>query len=97
MNKYLTTFFWTITVLLLAFSIVHFVKVLKAKKDNNTVDVTKAIVYIAGAATLAILLIYRPFDVSKLKHFKSKPMSTDTAATIITTSMSGTSGIGTTV
>ena len=90
MNSYLTTFFWVVTITLIALSIVHFVKVMKNDKQDKSADTTKAIVYISGAILLAVLLVYRPFDVSKIKSvFRRKPMamSTDTAATLVTTSL----------
>ena len=91
MNSYIISFFWVVALLLIAMSVVHFVKVMKAKKEgDSTMDMTKAIIYISGAILLALLLVYRPFDTSKItKVFKHKPMSVDTAATLITTSFSG--------
>jgi hypothetical protein len=91
MNSYVLTFFWTVALLLIAMSIVHFVKIMKNEKDNNnSMDMTKGIVYISGAILLALLLVYRPFDTTKItKIFKSQPMSTNTAATLIATSFSG--------
>lgn len=91
MNKYLVTFFWVVTLVLFSFAIVHFVKVMKNKEKNN-VDMTKSIVYISGAILLGLVLIYKPFDTSKMtiglsKLLKAKPMSADTTAAIITTSL----------
>jgi hypothetical protein len=96
MNFYLATFFWVVAMLLIALSVVHFIKVIKARKKGEHVDLVKALVYVTGAITLVILLIFKPFDTSKLtKVFKVKPMSADTTATIITTSLGG--SMGTTV
>lgn len=90
--NYLTSFFWVITIVFFALSIVHFIKVMKNNKDGTkNVNITKAIAYLSGAILLAILLTFKPFDTTKLARvLKRKPqVSTETAATIITTSLSG--------
>ena len=63
MNSYLEILFWTITIYIIAVAIVHFAKVLPEKKDNNNnnTNLTKAIIYLAGGLTLAMLLLYKPF------------------------------------
>lgn len=95
MNSYITIFFWTVALLLLAMAVVHFVKVLK-NKDKTTLDTTKAIVYVSGAVSLILVLVYKPFDTSHMKigrlakFLKPKPVSLETTtAEIVTTSMSG--------
>ena len=66
MNSYLEILFWTITTYIIAVAIVHFMKVLREKRDNNT-NLIKAIVYLAGGLTLAMLLLYKPFGDSVIK------------------------------
>ncbi|AGE56191.1 hypothetical protein PBCVNEJV1_138R [Paramecium bursaria Chlorella virus NE-JV-1] len=78
-------------------SVVHFVKIMKNKKeDDGSAETIKAIVYVSGAIVLILLLVYRPFDTSKIaKIFKSKPVSVDTTATLIaTTAFLGSTGVG---
>ena len=93
MNSYLLSFFWAVTLLLIGLSVVHFVRVLKAKNNDNKMDLAKAIVYVSSAVLLAVLLVYRPFDTTIVtKILKHKPRihaDTAIAATMITTSLSG--------
>ena len=100
MNSYLMTFFWVVALVLVSMSVAHFAKIMKTDEDKrSTMDIVKAILYISGAVLLAVVLIYQPFDTSKLKIGKiSKllraPAATETAvATMITTSLSG-PGVG---
>jgi hypothetical protein len=94
MNSYLTTFFWVVALVLVSISISHFVKVMKADPSKrSTMDVVKAILYISAAILIAVVLIYRPFDTSKLKIGKLskfiRPAASETAVvTMITSSLS---------
>lgn len=100
MNKYLEIFFWTVAVYLIAVSVVHLVNVLKAKKegDSNT-ELVKAIVYVAGGITIVLLLLRKPFSISKLTKILQQHKPTVTAETVmITASLAGPgSAIGTSV
>lgn len=91
MNSYLEIFFWTVSLGLVAMSIVHFIKVLKAKNTDKTdVDITKATLYIAGALSLIALLVFKPFGVPKISTKIFRPKTVSAAETVmITTSMSG--------
>ncbi|ABT13565.1 hypothetical protein MT325_M011L [Paramecium bursaria chlorella virus MT325] len=95
MNSYLLTFFWAVTLYLVGLSIVHFIRVLKARNPEDKMDLVKAIVYVSSAVTLGVLLVYRPFDTSVVsKILKYRPQvhaDTSTAATLITTTLSGVS------
>ena len=96
MNSYLLTFFWSVTIYLIGLSIVHFIRVLKARNSEDKMDFAKAIVYVSSAVLLGVLLVYRPFDTSSVvsKILKYRPQvhaDTSTAATLITTTLSGVS------
>jgi hypothetical protein len=69
--------------------------VLKARNPEDKMDLVKAIVYVSSAVTLGVLLVYRPFDTSVVsKILKYRPQvhaDTSTAATLITTTLSGVS------
>ncbi|AGE58950.1 hypothetical protein PBCVOR070422_023L [Paramecium bursaria Chlorella virus OR0704.2.2] len=95
MNSYLLTFFWAVTLYLVGLSVVHFIRVLKARNPEDKMDLVKAIVYVSSAVTLGVLLVYRPFDTSVVtKILKYRPQvhaDTSTAATLITTTLSGVS------
>jgi hypothetical protein len=95
MNSYLTTFFWVVALVLVSIAISHFVKIMKADPSKrSTMDIVKAILYISGAILIAVVLIYRPFDTSKLKIGKLSKLLRPTAAsetavvTMITSSLS---------
>ena len=93
MNSYLEILFWTITTYIIAVAIVHFMKVLREKKDNNT-NLTKAIIYLAGGLTLAMLLLYKPFGESIVKisdKLVKRPFLAATEAVMVTTTTMGTS------
>jgi putative effector of murein hydrolase LrgA (UPF0299 family) len=95
MNSYLEILFWTITVYIISVAIVHFIKVLKEKKENNT-DLTKAIIYLAGGITLAMLLLYKPFGASVIKiadKLVKRPIAAVTDAVMITTTTMGTTSV----
>lgn len=95
MNSYLLTFFWAVTLYLVGLSVVHFIRVLKARNPEDKMDLIKAIVYVSSAVLLGVLLMYRPFDTSVVtKILKYRPQAhadTSTAATLITTTLSGVS------
>jgi hypothetical protein len=62
-------------------------KVLREKKDNNT-NLTKAIIYLAGGLTLAMLLLYKPFGESVIKiseKLVKRPFLAATEAVMVTT------------
>jgi TctA family transporter len=91
MNSYLEILFWTITVYIIAVAIVHFIKVVREKKENN-VNLTKAIIYLAGGLTLAMLLLYKPFGASIVKiadKLGKRPISTATETVLITSTTMG--------
>lgn len=93
MNSYLLTFFWAVTVYLVGLSVVHFIRVLKARNPKDNMDLVKAIVYVSSAVTLGVLLVFKPFDtstVSKILKYRPQTSDTSTAATLITTTLSGT-------
>lgn len=93
MNSYLLTFFWAVTVYLVGLSVVHFMRVLKARNPEDNMDLVKAIVYVSSAVTLGVLLVFKPFDtstVSKILKYRPQTSDTSTAATLITTTLSGT-------
>ena len=94
MNYYLLTFFWSVTIYLIGLSIVHFIRVLKARNPEDKMDFAKAIVYVSSAVLLSVLLVYRPFDtssvVSKILKYRPQTSDTSTAATLITTTLAGT-------
>ena len=93
MNSYLEILFWTITTYIIAVAIVHFMKVLREKKDNNT-NLTKAIIYLAGGLTLAMLLLYKPFGESIVKisdKLVKRPILAATEAVMVTTTTMGSS------
>ena len=93
MNSYLEILFWTITTYIIAVAIVHFMKVLREKKDNNT-NLTKAIIYLAGGLTLAMLLLYKPFGESIVKiseKIVKRPFLAATEAVMVTTTTMGSS------
>jgi hypothetical protein len=86
MNSYLEILFWTVTIYIITVAIVHFIKVLKEKKENNT-NLTKAIVYLAGGLALAMLLLYKPFGASVIKiadKLVKRPITAATEAVMIT-------------
>jgi len=91
MNSYLEILFWTITVYIISVAIVHFIKVLREERKNNT-GLTKAIIYLAGGITLAMLLLYKPFGASVIKitdKLVKRPFLAATEAVMITTSTIG--------
>ncbi|AGE49686.1 hypothetical protein PBCVCVM1_029L [Paramecium bursaria Chlorella virus CVM-1] len=93
MNSYLLTFFWAVTLYLVGLSVVHFIRVLKARNPEDKMDLVKAIVYVSSAVTLGVLLVYRPFDtsvVTKILKYRPQTSDTSTAATLITTTLAGT-------
>lgn len=93
MNSYLEILFWTITTYIIAVAIVHFMKVLREKRDNNT-NLTKAIIYLAGGLTLAMLLLYKPFGESIVKiseKIVKRPLLASTEAVMVTTTTMGSS------
>ena len=95
MNSYLEILFWAITVYIIAVAIVHFIKVIREKKKND-INLTKAIIYLAGGLTLAMLLIYKPFGASIGKitgKFVRKPVGAGVsdAVMIATTTVGSTS------
>lgn len=97
MNSYLEILFWTITTYIIAVAIVHFMKVLREKRENNT-NLTKAIIYLAGGLTLAMLLLYKPFGEGIVKisekiteKIVKRPALAATEAVMITTSTMGSS------
>ncbi|AGE57862.1 hypothetical protein PBCVNW6652_021L [Paramecium bursaria Chlorella virus NW665.2] len=93
MNSYLLTFFWAVTLYLVGLSVVHFMRTLKARNPEDKMDLVKAIVYVSSAVTLGVLLVYRPFDtsvVTKILKYRPQTSDTSTAATLITTTLSGT-------
>ena len=74
-------------------AIVHFIKVLREKKENN-VNLTKAVIYLAGGITLAMLLLYKPFGDSVVKiteKLVKRPVAAVTDAVMITTTTMGSS------
>ncbi|AGE57248.1 hypothetical protein PBCVNEJV4_227R [Paramecium bursaria Chlorella virus NE-JV-4] len=101
MNKYLEIFFWTVAIYLIATSIVHLANVLKARKDGDSnTELIKAIVYVAGGITIVLLLLHKPFSITKLtKILQTHHKPTLTAETVmITASLAGPgSAIGTSV
>lgn len=93
MNSYLEILFWTITIYIITVAIVHFMKVLREKRENN-VNLTKAIIYLAGGITLAMLLLYKPFGESVIKiseKLVKKPFLAATEAVMVTTTTMGSS------
>lgn len=93
MNSYLEILFWTITIYIISVAIVHFIKVLREKKENN-VNLTKAVIYLAGGITLAMLLLYKPFGVSIVKiteKLVKRPAAAVTDPVMITTMTMGSS------
>ncbi len=93
MNSYLEILFWTITTYIIAVAIVHFMKVLREKRDNNT-NLTKAIIYLAGGLTLAMLMLYKPFGESIVKiteKIVKRPALAATEAVMVTTTTMGSS------
>jgi hypothetical protein len=95
MNSYLEILFWTITVYIISVAIVHFIKVVREKRENNT-NLTKAIIYLAGGITLAMLLLYKPFGASVIKitdKLVKRPITAVTDAVMITTSTMGATSV----
>ena len=93
MNSYLEILFWTIAIYIIAVAIVHFIKVVREKKDNN-INLTKAVIYLAGGLTLAMLLLYKPFGDSVVKiteKLVKRPVAAVTDAVMITTTTMGSS------
>lgn len=93
MNSYLEILFWTITIYIISVAIVHFIKVLREKKEN-TVNLAKAVIYLAGGLTLAMLLLYRPFGDNIVKiteKLVKRPVAAVTDAVMITTTTMGSS------
>lgn len=95
MNSYLATFFWVISVVFLTMSIVHFIKIWKNAERKNT-DIMKAVVYLSGAILIPLVLIYKPFDTSKMSigKIKAKSLGVNTTAALITTTTSGGTSTG---
>lgn len=97
-NSYLEILLWTISIYILAMSIIHFVSVTKEsdEKKRNTLS-TKAIVYLAGGLTLFLLMVYKPFAgvgsqiTSKLSKILRPKVSSGASdiAILSTTSMMG--------
>jgi hypothetical protein len=76
-------------------AIVHFIKVAREERKNNT-NLTKAIVYLAGGVTLAMLLLYKPFGASVIKiadKLVKRPITAATDAVMITTSTMGATSV----
>ena len=93
MNSYIEILFWTITVYIIAVAIVHFVKVLREKQKNNT-NLVKAIVYLSSGITLALLLIYKPFGITKIASKLKRPIGAGVSdAVMITTTTMGTTSV----
>ena len=96
MNSYLEILFWIVTIYIVTVAIVHFIKVLREKKDTNT-NLTKAVIYLAGGLTLAMLLLYKPFGESIVKiadKITKRPVASGvTDAVMITTTTMGTTAI----
>lgn len=93
MNSYLEILVWTITVYIVSVAVVHFVKVFRGKKDIDT-NLTKAVIYLAGGLTLAMLLLYKPFGDSIVKiteKLVKRPVAAVTDAVMITTTTMGSS------
>lgn len=93
MNSFLEILFWITTIYIISVAIVHFIKVLSEKKENN-VNLTKAVIYLAGGLTLAMLLLYKPFGVSIVKiteKLVKRPIEAVTDAVMITTTTMGSS------
>ena len=95
MNSYLEILFWTITIYIISVAIVHFVKVFREKKDDRNINMTKAIIYLAGGITLGMLLLYKPFGDSVIKiagKLTKRPaaMGVSDAVMITTTTMGST-------
>ena len=100
MNGYLEIFFWTVAIYLIATSVVHLVKVLKTRKDKDSnIELIKAIVYVAGGITIALLLLRKPFSINKLtKILRPRAQAVSEASVMITTSLAGPgTSIGTSV
>ena len=92
MNSYLEIFFWTVTIYIIAMAIVHFVKVLREKRENNT-NLIKSIIYLACGLTLGMLMLYKPFgNITKFaEKILKAPQQTMSEAVMITTSTMGSS------
>ncbi len=93
MNSYLEILVWTITIYIVSVAVVHFVKVFRGKKDIDT-NLTKAIIYLAGGLTLAMLLLYKPFGASIVKiteKLVKRPAAAVADAVMITTTTMGSS------
>ena len=89
MNTYLEVFFWAVAAYAISMGVVHLANTLK-KKDRKETDFIKSIVYLAGAITLGILLVYKPFGVHRLLKARKSPVE-DISAVISTSLSSGTS------
>lgn len=100
-NSYLEIILWTISIYILAMSIVHFVSVTK-ENDKNKINMltTRAIIYLAGGLTLILLMVYKPFasvgkitgKLSKILRPKVSSGASDIAL-LSTTSMMGTTTV----
>lgn len=93
MNSYLETLFWTITVYIISLAIVHFIRVFREKQENN-VNLIKAVIYLAGGLTLAMLLVYKPFGSSIVKitgKLVKRPVEAVTDAAMVATTTMGSS------
>jgi len=84
MNSYIEILFWTITVYIIAVAIYHFIKVLREKQKNNT-NLVKAIVYLSSGITLALLLIYKPFGITKIAQKFKRPIGAGVSDAVMIT------------
>jgi len=87
MNSYLEILFWTIAIYIITVAVVHFIKVLREKKENNT-DLVKAIIYLAGGLTLGMLMLYKPFGDGIIKvagKLAKRPVFTGVSDTVMIT------------
>jgi hypothetical protein len=95
MNKYVEIFFWILTMYMSYKSILHISNTLKSKESTDR-DIFNAVVYVAGSITMALLLIYKPFDtqMTSSHHRKKSPTM---GAVFVSTSMDTSTSVGTTV
>lgn len=100
-NSYLEILLWTISLYILAMSIVHFVSVTKeSDKNKMNTSAMKAIIYLAGGLTLILLMVYKPFagigqitgKLSKILRPKVQSGASDIAI-LSTTSMMGATAV----
>ena len=98
MNTYLEILFWTITIYIISVAVVHFMKVLREKRDDNNINLTKAVLYLSGGILLAMLLLYKPFGEGIIKisdkiteKIVKRPVLAATEAVMVTTTTMGSS------